>query len=91
MPGRHRDLCWACNHGSTCINRGTADKPVFYCEEFDAYVSVSRVSVQRASKTTSNGRGISPERKGLCPYCEDRETCMMARPEGGVWHCEEYR
>jgi hypothetical protein len=28
---------------------------------------------------------------GLCGLCEDRSTCTYPRPEGGVWHCEEYR
>jgi hypothetical protein len=29
--------------------------------------------------------------KGLCANCENRDTCLMPHPEGGVWHCEEYR
>jgi len=28
---------------------------------------------------------------GLCVNCEDRETCIYPKPEGGVWRCEEYR
>ena len=28
---------------------------------------------------------------GLCPNCENRPSCTYARPESGVWHCEEYR
>jgi hypothetical protein len=91
MPGRHRDLCWACNHGPRCMNRGTADKPVFYCEEFDTYVPVSRVSFEKASRITSDGKGGSDKYKGLCLNCEDRETCTIRDLEGGVWHCEEYR
>ena len=44
MPEEHHDLCWTCNHAPNCMNRGTADKPVFYCEEFDAYIPPSRIS-----------------------------------------------
>jgi hypothetical protein len=29
--------------------------------------------------------------RGLCSICEDREVCTFLKPEGGVWHCEEYR
>ena len=29
--------------------------------------------------------------KGLCGNCEDRRSCTFPKPEGGVWHCEEYR
>lgn len=28
--------------------------------------------------------------KGLCINCEHREDCRLPRPDGGVWHCEEY-
>jgi len=28
---------------------------------------------------------------GLCSDCEGRQTCAFPKPEGGVWHCEEYR
>ena len=29
--------------------------------------------------------------RGLCSLCENRTTCTYPKPEGGVWHCEEYR
>ncbi len=29
--------------------------------------------------------------RGLCSICEGREACTFVKPEGGVWHCEEYR
>jgi len=28
--------------------------------------------------------------KGLCINCENRFTCILPKPAGGVWHCEEY-
>jgi hypothetical protein len=28
--------------------------------------------------------------KGLCVNCAYRDTCLLPRAEGGVWHCEEY-
>jgi hypothetical protein len=28
---------------------------------------------------------------GLCSTCENSETCTFQKPEGGVWHCEEYK
>lgn len=30
------------------------------------------------------------EHRGLCVNCANRETCLYPKPEGGVWHCEEY-
>lgn len=29
--------------------------------------------------------------KGLCINCENRHTCKYISPDGGIWHCEEYR
>lgn len=29
--------------------------------------------------------------RGLCVNCENRHTCEFVKPNGGVWHCEEYR
>ncbi|MHC4505741.1 MAG: hypothetical protein ACYTFI_20745, partial [Planctomycetota bacterium] len=29
--------------------------------------------------------------RGLCGNCEERRSCTFPKPEGGVWHCEEYR
>ena len=28
--------------------------------------------------------------RGLCATCARRSRCEFPRPEGGVWHCEEY-
>jgi len=30
------------------------------------------------------------ESKGLCRNCKKHETCILPKPEGGVWHCKEY-
>jgi hypothetical protein len=30
------------------------------------------------------------EYKGLCVNCAYRDTCLLPRSEGGVWHCEKY-
>ena len=28
--------------------------------------------------------------KGICSYCEFRDSCPLPKPESGVWHCEYY-
>ena len=33
---------------------------------------------------------ITSSLKGLCINCENRETCILPKPAGGVWQCEEY-
>ena len=32
----------------------------------------------------------STEEKGLCRSCKKQKTCQLAKPEGGVWRCEDY-
>jgi hypothetical protein len=84
----HRDLCSTCNHARRCPSRGTAGRPVFFCEEFSAFVPVR--SPRPSGASHSRGAPLS-QAKGLCSNCEDRNTCGATKPEGGVWHCEEYR
>jgi len=86
----HRDLCSTCNHAPTCTNRGSPEAPVFFCEEFDAYVRVEAQGI-RAPAPAANRTVQIDRRKGLCSNCEHWSACTMPKPEGGVWHCEEYR
>jgi hypothetical protein len=90
MCSEYRDLCSTCNYAPTCDNRSSSEKPVFYCEEFYNYVPVpvKKTSVSASAPTET----IDPDKyKGLCSNCENRETCLLPRSEGGNWHCEEYR
>jgi len=88
MSTHYRGLCSTCNHAAVCSHGGTPGRPVFYCEEFDAYVAVrTSPAVERTpSPTAANARDI-----GLCVNCDNRSACTHPKPEGGVWHCEEYR
>jgi hypothetical protein len=45
--------------------------------------------VQRPQPRTDD-EDPSDKLKGLCINCEHRKDCCLPRPEGGVWHCEEY-
>lgn len=33
----------------------------------------------------------SAEEKDLCWNCQNHETCTYPKPEGGVWHCKDYK
>jgi hypothetical protein len=61
---------------------------MFYCEEFDAQVAVAADTAPQppAREAPPNYRGV-----GLCADCENRQTCVVPKPEGGVWICEAYR
>jgi len=84
-----RDLCSTCTHAETCGNPSTPERPIFFCELFEVF-SPARVVTAPAGREPA-GRRDAGEYKGLCLNCENRNTCTMPRPEGGIWHCEEYQ
>jgi hypothetical protein len=92
----HRGLCLSCQNTLTCTFLKNSHEAVLQCDEFDGFESFLRkpkkFSHQNIMGFKSNpGKKDSDGAKGLCCICEDRETCTYPKPEGGVWHCEEYR
>lgn len=92
-----RGLCSTCRHVPSCTYQRDPKRPVFNCEEFeietDEPVRVSgRDAVSSGPSPESDSDGDDFARyKGLCGNCEERKSCTFPKPEGGVWHCEEYR
>ena len=91
----YRDLCSTCRNAMDCAFQKEPDKPVFHCEEFETEPFVS-TQVTGTDPDPAVALPIPEDRDsggyaGLCGDCEDRETCTFPRPDGGVWHCEEYR
>jgi len=92
-----RGLCAACVNETSCIYPRDPDRPVLNCEEFemtlrpeptrrdDSFVKFVE-SLLRGSATGE----YSAKLMGLCSNCDNRETCIYPKPEGGVWHCDEY-
>jgi len=81
----HRDICSTCDSSPSCPGIGTVDRPVFYCEEFTASHEAKRSRYLLAVEEER------PVPLGLCADCDCRSTCHAARPDGGIWHCVEYR
>lgn len=52
--------------------------------------SDSKPKEPESADSSCNNAGTEPDLKGLCVNCENRQTCLLPKPEGGVWHCEEY-
>ena len=95
---KHRGLCMTCENAPTCMFPKDPDWPVFFCELFESRVSlpveaagVDSASAIGPSTIESPGLEVPPEFKGLCCDCSNRSTCTFMKPEGGVWHCEEYQ
>jgi len=92
-------ICATCNHAPTCAHRmrnpGVA---IWECENYDDYVRLNGTFVGGAEGEASapaksrprDDSGSQVEYRGLCKNCAKREYCTFRRPEGGVWHCEEY-
>jgi len=86
-PTRIEGLCSTCIHREHCIYYDP-NNPIYQCEEFDAFVEprkINKIAIVPSGKKTND------EFAGLCKNCANRDTCMFAKPQGGVWHCEEYR
>ena len=90
-------LCLTCNNAPSCFHRARRG-PALCCELFDDYVPAGlrarddRLASSADSSITSTAQvQEEAEYAGLCTNCENRRTCALPKPAGGVWHCEEYR
>lgn len=83
------NLCSICAGASTCTYPKNSGKPVLFCAEFKEYPSLTR-KIDTGTKAVKRSNKYTKGYKGLCVNCENRETCVFPKPEGGVWHCEEY-
>jgi Fe-S cluster biogenesis protein NfuA len=92
-------ICSTCNHASGCAHRiKNAGVAIWDCEDYDDYVRLNGtfvggepdpVGAPVRSRPRDDG-AVLVEYRGLCKNCAKREYCAFPRPEGGVWHCEEY-
>jgi hypothetical protein len=87
----YRGLCWMCEGASTCTYRRDPRQPVWQCDEFECGTSPVNISPPTHSRIefTPGNKNLG-KYKGLCVNCENRQTCTYPKPEGGVWHCNEY-
>lgn len=89
----NKGLCATCNEAAHCAYAKNATSPILFCEMFDESKPEEQVSVNTPPAQASPEGEKKPASliKGLCVNCEHRDTCNFPKPEGGVWHCEEYR
>ena len=93
---QHSGLCLSCRNALTCTFLKNPNEAVLQCDEFDGFESFLRRPKSFSHKSmmefkSNSGKKDLDGAKGLCSICEDRKACTFPRPEGGVWHCEEYR
>lgn len=88
---RYGGLCSTCKNSLECTYPRDPKRPVLQCEEFEGVTKVSeKPSKTKITLVKEAKFNAEEELKGLCKLCEKRLTCTFPKPEGGVWHCEEY-
>ena len=95
---KYQGLCSCCKFALVCTFNRNPGHNVLQCEEFDGIVYApdqrNKLKNILPLKFTINPiplRTPSQYFMGLCTTCEERTTCTYPKPEGGVWHCEEFR
>ncbi len=91
-------LCSNCKHAATCTYPRDPARPALQCDEYECSEPAggARASQQKPAASSPEphltARPREPHRPlGLCSNCDNRETCVLPKPEGGVWRCEEYQ
>lgn len=92
--GLDQGLCSCCKGAATCTYPKTSGRPILECDEFDGILASpvqpgNVAPVYPAGQAEPRGSDFK-EYRGLCSNCGIRATCTYPKPEGGVWHCEEY-
>ncbi|NLW85139.1 MAG: hypothetical protein GXY41_12165 [Phycisphaerae bacterium] len=87
-------LCSSCLHKTTCTFPNDRQTPAFFCEEFeiDPGPILKKAGIETSAQTAlaESTDDDSDSFIGLCGNCDNRKTCGYPKPEGGIWHCEEY-
>jgi hypothetical protein len=86
-------LCATCTEAPHCAYVKNASRPILFCEMFNEGEPKEQIETEQplsSPRSPEEGRPVS-QLKGLCANCDHRDTCTYPKPEGGVWHCEEYR
>jgi hypothetical protein len=87
----YRDLCSNCDNGDACCGRTRPTRPIFFCEAFVVFGAEPAPESDRSAEAKPRETWSANGHIGLCVNCDNVRTCVMPKPEGGVWHCEEYR
>lgn len=86
-------LCSTCINSVNCIYRARRGFDAIYCEMFCIEADSTKQSDDfNEERLILPGvqNSYSASFKGLCQNCQNRDGCLLPRPEEGVWHCEEY-
>jgi hypothetical protein len=92
-------ICSTCNFAPDCAHRlRNPGLAIWDCENYEDHIRVSGADfngglseIVPAPPKSHRPEFDAVEYRGLCRNCEKRDECSYAKPETGVWHCEEYQ
>ena len=89
-------LCDSCIKAEDCTFIRRPGRAILDCDEFapvEPRHGAPRLVLARAGLSdvpAENDEEIESA-IGLCRSCAHRADCTYPRPQGGVWHCDDYR
>jgi len=92
---QYSGLCSSCKNAPNCTYPRSAGRPITQCEEFEGFQC--RSAGNSTENISQSFAGVKAEERnqdknlGLCRNCENLSSCKFPKPEGGIWHCEEYQ
>jgi hypothetical protein len=91
MTEKNQGICFACAHVSSCAltSAGSALNGTQFCEEYEPAHFLTAIPLCEQLPIMLN-RQTSSKTLGLCSNCAHYPGCSFPKPEGGVWHCEDY-
>jgi hypothetical protein len=93
-PSAAGGVCLACKFDPDCIYEAASGRVILQCEQFEMGFRESPVQAPSIPESSFSARSRHAKESsaypGLCSNCDNRETCIYPKPEGGVWRCEEY-
>lgn len=87
----YRDLCSNCDNADACDGGTRPRRPIFFCESFEVFGAAPVMERDQDNPAPLRAAPSANGYAGLCMNCDNVRVCMLPKPEGGVWHCEEYR
>jgi len=81
-------ICSTCKNKTSCLYIQNGNPPKHHCEEFEVY-SYQPV-IENHPYFKRKKKEDKPALNGICKNCDNRKSCMNAKPERVIWHCEEY-
>jgi hypothetical protein len=91
VANKFRGLCSTCAQAKNCRFPRAAGAHIYHCDEWKGTVETPRKKAARPRRGGEvRGERTGAKLIGLCRDCGKLKACTFTRPEGGVWHCEEY-